>query len=61
MTESGQASEEDFVEYQLVHENTVVGGSEEDPVVESDPSNIPDPLLPQTMKEQKNMNKKIKR
>jgi len=44
MTESGQASEDDFVEYQLIHENTVVGGTEEDPVVESDPSNIPDPV-----------------
>jgi len=43
MTESGQVSEDDFIEYQLIHENTVVGGTEEDPVVESDPSNIPDP------------------
>ncbi len=43
MTESGQVSEEDFVEYQIAHENTEIGGSEEDPVVEGDPSNLPDP------------------
>ena len=35
MTESGEASEDDFVEYQLIHENTVVGGTELDPEVDA--------------------------
>ena len=34
MVESGEASETDFVEYSLIHENTAVGGTELDPEVE---------------------------